>query len=51
MESNPDPSEHAQEVIFSRKTAKLTQHNVFFNDDTVTCLSSQKHLSIYLDMN
>ena len=49
MEFNPDLSKQAQEVIFSRKTAKLTHPTVFFNDVKVTSSSSQKHIGMYLD--
>ena len=44
---NPDLSKQAQEVIFSRKTNKISHPTTTFN--TVARTSCQKHLGLYLD--
>ena len=46
MSFNPEVTEQAQEVVFSRKSQKVTNSTVYF---PVTRSSSQKHLGIYLD--
>ena len=49
MNSNPDPSKQAQEVIFSRKIKKLPHPSLVFNNNNVLQASSQKHLGLTLD--
>ena len=49
MNFNPDPSKQAQEVIFSRKSKKISHPTLFFNNIQVPQSSSQKHLGIILD--
>ena len=49
MSFNPKVTKQAQEVVFSRKSQKVTHPTVYFNNSTVTQSSSQKHLSIHLD--
>ena len=48
MSFNPDPTKQAQEVIFSRKTAKKIHPKIFFNIIPVSKTDSQKHLSLHL---
>ena len=49
MSFNLDLNKQAQEVIFSRKTAKSSHPLIYFNNTPVSCVSFQKHLGIYLD--
>ena len=42
-------TKQAQELIFSRKTVKPFNPQVFFNEVPVECSISQKHLGLYLD--
>ena len=51
MSFNPDPSKQAQEVIFSCKIKKLPHPSLVFNNNNVFQTSSQKHLSVTLDVN
>ena len=46
---NPDKSEQAQEVIFSRKTQRVIYLPAFFNNMPVVRNSCQKYLGVYLD--
>ena len=46
---NPDLSKQAQEVIFSRKTNKISHPTNTFNTVPVACTPCQKHLGLYLD--
>ena len=46
---NPEVTKQAQEVIFSRKSQKVTHPTVYLNNSPVTWSSSQKHLGIHLD--
>ena len=46
---NPDKTEQAQEVIFSRKSAILNYSTIFFNETPVAHTSCQKHLGMHLD--
>ena len=46
---NPDLSKQAQEVIFSRKTNKISHPNTTFNAVPVARTSCQKYLDLYLD--
>ena len=46
---NPDLSKQAQEVIFSRKTNKISHPNTTFNAVPVARTSYQKYLDLYLD--
>ena len=49
MNFNPDPSKQAQEVMFSRKLQKTNHNQVYFNQNSVKQVPSQKHLGMYLD--
>ena len=49
MSFSPDPSEQAQEVIFSRKTKKEYHLPLAFNNNNVSETNSQKHLGVVLD--
>ena len=49
MSFNPDPSNQAQEVFFSRKINKVYHPPLLFNNSTVQQISSQKYLGIHLD--
>ena len=49
MSFNPDPRKHAQEVIFSRKLQKISYHSIYFNNNPIEQVSTQKHLAIILD--
>ena len=49
MSFNPDPSNQAQEVIFSRKTKKEYHPPLAFNKSNVSKTNSQKHLGAVLD--
>ena len=44
MNFNPDPSEQAQEAIFSRKLQKTNHDPVYFNHNSVQQVLSKKHL-------
>ena len=46
---NPDLSKQAQEVIFSRKTNKISHPTTTFNTVPVAHTSCQKHLGLYLN--
>ena len=46
---NPDLSKQAQEVIFSRKTNKISHPTTTFNTVPVARTTCQKHLGLYLD--
>ena len=47
MNFNPDPSEQAQEIIFSIKLQKTNHNQVYFGHNSVK-VPSQKHLGMYL---
>ena len=49
MSFNPDVSEQAHKVVFSRKSHKLAHPPVFFNNVPVKRCSIQKHLGFHLD--
>ena len=49
MSFNHDPSKQAQEVIFSRKHQKMSHPSVYFNNNPIESVSSQKHLGMILD--
>ena len=49
MSFNADPSKHAQEVIFSRKSKRSTHPPLVFNNKNVSQTYSQKHLGVILD--
>ena len=49
MNFKPDLSKQACEVIFSRKTAKVSHPSITFNTAPVACKACQKHLGLYLD--
>ena len=46
---NLDPSNQAQENIFSRKTKKISHPSLRFNNSIVSQSPYQKHLAIFLD--
>ena len=47
---NPDPSEQAEEVVFSRKLQKLVYLPLHFNNIVVTQSTTQKHLGMLLNV-
>ena len=47
MSFNPDPNKQAQDIIFSRKTKKICQPSLRFNNSIV---SQTPHLGIFLDV-
>ena len=49
MNFNPDPTNQAPEVIFSRKTTKKVHPKIFFNNFLVSKADSQKHVGLHLD--
>ena len=49
MSFNADPSKHAQEVIFSRKSKRSTHPPLVFNNNNASQTYSQKHLGVILD--
>ena len=49
MTFNPDLSKPAQEVIFSRKTVKISHPSLTFNFVPVAHTTCQKHLGFYPD--
>ena len=49
MSFNPDPSKQAQEVIFSRKHQKVRHPSIYFNNNPIESVSSQKHLEMILE--
>ena len=49
MAFNPDLSKQAQEVIFSRKTIKISHPSLAFNTVPVARTTCQKQLGLYLD--
>ena len=49
MTFNPDPNKQAQEVIFSRKTKKISHPPLNFSNNSVQQVQFQKHLGVYLD--
>ena len=46
---NPDPSKQAQGIIFSRKHQKISHPSIYFNNNPIESVSSQKHLRMILD--
>ena len=49
MSFNPDPSKQAQEIIFSRKTKKISHPSLGLNNSIVSQTPYQKYLGIFLD--
>ena len=49
INENPEVTKQAQEVVFSRKSQKVTHPTVYFNNSLVIEDFSQKHLCIHLD--
>ena len=49
MSFNPNPSKHAQEVIFSRKLQKSTHPTLSFNNNAATQSVIQKRSGMFLD--
>ena len=46
---NPDPRKQAQQIIFSRKHQKISHPTIYFNNNPIESVSSQKHLGMILD--
>ena len=51
MNFNPDLSKQVKEVIFSRKTVKVSHPSITFNTVPLARTACQKHLGLYLDEN
>ena len=49
MTFNPDRSKQAREIIFSRKSKKVTHPPLLFNNSNVSQVNSQTHLGVILD--
>ena len=49
MSLDLDPSKQAQEVIFSRKRQNPNHDSIYFNNNLVNQVHSQKHLGMHLD--
>ena len=49
MSFNPDPIKQAQDIIFSRKTKKISHPSLRFNNSIVSQTPYQKHLGIFLE--
>ena len=49
MNFNSDPSKQAQESIFSKKLQNTNHNQVYFNQNSVQQIPSQKHLGMYLN--
>ena len=49
MSFNPDPSKQAQEVIYSRKRQNPNHDSIYFNNNLVNQVHSQKHFGMHLD--
>ena len=49
MSFDADPSKQAQEIIFSRKLRKISHLSIYFNNNPMEQVSSQKHLGMILD--
>ena len=49
MAFNPDLSKQVQEIVFSRKTHKISHPKLNFNNSPVVQGTCQKHLGLYLD--
>ena len=50
MTFNPDLTEQAQEVVFSRKSNKLLHPSLSFNNIALKNIISQKHLRLALEV-
>ena len=46
---NPDPRKQAQEIIFIRKTKKISHPSLCFSNSIVSQTTYQKHLGTFLD--
>ena len=49
MSFNADPSKQAQEITFSKKLQKTNHNQVYFNQNSVQQIPSQKRLGMYLN--
>ena len=47
---NPDPTNPAQEVIFSRKLKTVPHLSITFNNNLLNLCHAQKHLGLVLDL-
>ena len=48
---NPDPTKHAQEVIFKQKAKEIHHQTSYFNVAPVAHTNCQKNLGVHLDKN
>ena len=49
MSFNPDPNKQPQEVIFSRKRQNLNHDSIYFDNNFVQQVPSQKDLGMHID--
>ena len=49
MNFNPDPTKHAQGLLFSRKVQTTDHPSLFFNENVVPQTTLQKRLGMFLD--
>ena len=49
MSFNPDPSKQAQDIIFSCKIQKTCHPSIYFNNESVKQVLSEKHLGLNLN--
>ena len=49
MSFNPDPNKQPQEVIFSRKRQNLNHDSIYFDNNFVQQVLSQKDLGMHID--
>ena len=49
MSFNPDPSKQSQEVIYSKRTTKVSHSKIFFNNVPVFQVDFQNHAGLILD--
>ena len=49
MSFNPDISNQAHEVLFSRKNIKSSHPDIYFDNNEVKTNNTQKHLGLILD--
>ena len=48
MSFNPDPQKQAQEVLFCKKSQKVSHVKLLFNNSDILQTNSQKHLGVVL---
>ena len=49
MSFNPDPTKHAVQVVFTRKSKQSDHPKIYFNDIEVNTVNDHKHLGLILD--